>query len=217
LRTPGTAGTVLGVNLGKQRETPLDRAGEDYHLLLERFAPLADYVAINVSSPNTPDLRALQDRRWLEPLLVGLVRRRDELAQPLARRVPLLVKISPDLTEAELERSLGAILGAGADGIIATNTTLSRTGLSSARAIEAGGLSGAALSRTSTAVIRRVHATTGGRLPIVASGGVMSVEEAQAKLDAGASLVQVYTGLIYEGPGLVPRLLRELRGADRRG
>jgi dihydroorotate dehydrogenase len=143
------------------------------------------------------------------------VRRRDALAAELKREVPLLVKLSPDLSDAELDQALEALTRARVDGVIATNTTLSRTGLSSPQAGEAGGLSGAALSRASTAVVRRIHRETGGRLPIVASGGVCSVEDAQAKLDAGASLVQVYTGLIYEGPGLVPRLVRELRAPDR--
>jgi dihydroorotate dehydrogenase len=177
---------------------------------MERFAPLADYLALNVSSPNTPDLRQLQGERWLRPLLESLAAHRRMLAQRRGRPLPLLLKLSPDLEPPDLERAVAAANAAGIDGIIATNTTTSRSGLRSPLAAEEGGLSGAALSRRSTEIVRRLHELGGGRLPLVACGGVMGAEDARAKLDAGATLIQLYTGLVYEGPGLVRRILREL-------
>lgn len=201
-------GALVGVSLGKQRETPLDRAAGDYEELIARFAPLADYLALNVSSPNTPELRRLEESAWLSPLLRQAVARRDASAAP-GRPLPLLVKLSPDLSEAGLDEALGAVLDAGIDGVIATNTTTGRAGVTSPLAREEGGLSGAALTARSTVLVREIHRRTSGRLPIVASGGVMGPADARAKLDAGASLVQLYTGLVYEGPGLVRRILRE--------
>lgn len=200
-------GLILGVNLGKQRETPLARAGEDYEALISTFAPLADYLALNISSPNTPELRRLEERDWLVPLLARLGQRRAAAEREHGRKIPLLVKLSPDLGASELDAALEAITNAGLDGVIATNTTLDRTGLRSPLAQEAGGLSGAALAARSTAVVRRIHQRTSGRLPVVAAGGVMSPADARSKIDAGASLVQLYTGLIYEGPALVRRVV----------
>jgi dihydroorotate dehydrogenase len=203
-------GLIVGVNLGKQRETPLEGAADDYELLIDRFAPLADYVAVNVSSPNTPELRRLQQREWLEPLLERLIRRRAALSDGLGRRVPLLLKLSPDLADAELDSALEAILAAGVDGVIATNTTTSRDGIAAARRGEAGGLSGAPLTERSTRIVRAIAERTGGKLPIVACGGVMGPQTAREKLDAGASLVQLYTGMVYEGPGVVKRILESI-------
>jgi dihydroorotate dehydrogenase len=209
----GRAGALrLGINLGKQRETPLDRADEDYVELFDRLAGLADYVAINLSSPNTPELRRLQERRWLEPLLARLTERRAALALATGRRVPLLVKISPDLSADELETALAAMLGGGVDGVIATNTTLVREGLVSPLAREAGGLSGAPLAERATRLVATIVRRTEGRLPVVACGGVMGLDDARARLDAGACLVQLYTGLVYEGPGLVRRIVEGLAG-----
>jgi dihydroorotate dehydrogenase len=187
-------GLALGVNIGKQRETPLDRAAEDYELLVERFAGLADYLALNVSSPNTPELRRLQEPAALRPLLERLTRR---LPRP---RVPLLVKLAPDLDSAELDGALDAILAAGIDGVIATNTM----------ATTEGGRSGAPLAERSTGLVRAIVQRTEGRLPVIACGGVMSAEDARVKLDAGARLVQLYTGLVYEGPALVKRIVAGL-------
>jgi len=204
------AGLIVGVNIGKQRETPLERAAEDYASLLERFAPLADYLAVNISSPSTPGLRQLQQHEWLEPLLVELTSRRVELSTRLDRRVPLLVKLAPDLTDAELDSALEAIAGTGIDGLIATNTTTSREGLQSPHRGEEGGLSGAALTDRSTRLVRAIVERTGGKIPVVACGGVMGPADARSKLDAGASLVQLYTGLVFEGPGLVKRILDRL-------
>lgn len=202
-------GPRIGVNLGKQRETPLDRAEDDYGALVTRFAPLADYLTVNVSSPNTPGLRDLQAAPRLAPLLRALVERRDA-AVGAGPCVPLLVKISPDLTDGDLDATLEAIEAAGVDGIVATNTTTGREGVRGPHAGEAGGLSGAALTARSTETVRRIRQRTGGRLPIVGCGGVMGPEDARAKLEAGASLVQVYTGMVFEGPGLVGRVLRAI-------
>jgi dihydroorotate dehydrogenase len=200
-------GLILGVNLGKNRDTPLEEAAGDYLCLMECFASLADYLVINVSSPNTVGLRRLQARQALEALLGVLSRRREQLPGVSERNIPLLVKLAPDLEPAELDDALEAILNTGMDGVIATNTTLERGKLRSPRALEAGGLSGATLAERSTQVIKQIERYTGGRLPIIGVGGVMGPADARQKLDAGASLVQVYTGLIYEGPGLVKRIV----------
>jgi dihydroorotate dehydrogenase len=196
------SGVVVGVNLGKQRDTPVERAGEDYLELLETFAPLADYLAINVSSPNTPGLRRLETGDELGRLLLPLVRRRDELATA-GRRPPLLVKLSPDLAPEQLDAAVDAALAAGVDGFIATNTTLSREGARSPSASEAGGLSGALLAGRATAALARVAARSAGRALIVGAGGIVDGEEARQKRRAGAALVQLYSGLVYRGPALV--------------
>jgi len=203
-------GLLLGVNLGKQKETPLERAAEDYERLMAFFAPLADYLVINISSPNTEGLRRLQGREYLDHLLSRAVTRRDALTEEIGRRVPLLVKLSPDLDDTEIEDALDVIDSRGIDGVIATNTTIRRDHLVSEAARETGGLSGAALTARSTTIVRRIHDLTSGRIPIVACGGVMTPDDAREKLDAGASLVQLYTGLVYEGPGLPGRILRSL-------
>jgi dihydroorotate dehydrogenase len=211
------SGTVLGVNIGKNKATPLEEAGQDYLSLLHTFAPLCDYLAINVSSPNTPGLRSLQTRQALEDLLAPLAAERDALAKSTGRRVPLLVKLAPDLTLDELDGALEAILNTAMDGLIASNTTLSRDGLTSAMASETGGMSGAPLKTKNTLfireVVRRLGESARGRLPVVASGGVMTCADVQEKLDAGAVLVQLYTGLIYAGPGLVKKMLEEANHA----
>ena len=201
---------ILGVNLGKNKDTPLDAAGEDYLALMEIFSPLADYLAINVSSPNTPGLRNLQSRQALEDLLRALSVQRDMQAQSLGRRTPLLVKLSPDLDEAGLDNALEVILNTGMDGVIATNTTLERPGLQSKLRSETGGLSGEPLGERSEAVLKRVVKSLAGRLPVVSVGGIMGPEDAKSRLEAGAALVQVYTGLVYAGPGLVKQILQKL-------
>ena len=199
---------VLGVNIGKNNDTPIEEAERDYLLLLRKFAPLADYLAVNVSCPNTPELRKLQSRQALESLLGALAKERQEQAQAMGRHLPLLVKLSPDLDDAQLDDALQAVEAAGMDGLILTNTTTSRPPLRSALQTEWGGLSGAPLREMSLEMLRKAMRRTGGRLPIVASGGIMTPAEARERLDAGAVLVQVYTGLIYEGPGLVREILR---------
>jgi len=208
-RPPG--GPVLGVNIGKQKTTSLEEAAADYEELVDVFAPLADYLAVNISSPNTPGLRRLQERDFLGALLGRVAARRDEVADRIERKVPVLVKLAPDLTDEQVVTAVDVIISARLDGIIATNTTISRESLDHPLAGEEGGLSGAALTDMSTRIIARIHQHTGGSIPIIGVGGVMGPEDARAKLDAGASLVQVYTGLIYEGPGLVKRILRDLR------
>ncbi len=210
LIAPRPAGLILGVNLGKNKDTPLEDAAEDYLSLMKTFAPLADYLAINVSSPNTIGLRRLQARQALGELLGRLEAERRNLSASLSRKVPILVKLAPDLTEDELNDALEVILGSGVDGVIASNTTLSRDGVRSARGSEAGGLSGAPLRAKSTQMIRAIYARTKGDLPIVGVGGVMSPEHAREKLEAGASLVQVYTGLVYAGPALVKSIVTAL-------
>ncbi len=202
-------GAVLGVNIGKNKATSQEEAVQDYLLLLRRFAPLADYLAVNISSPNTPGLRDLQSREMLVGLLKPLAAERETISRALGRAVPLLVKLAPDLDNAQLDEALGVIQDCRMDGVIISNTTLSRAGLTSPRANESGGLSGLPLFARSTALVEQVVRTTRGRLPVVASGGVFHAAQAQAKLDAGAVLVQVYTGLIYVGPGLARDILEK--------
>ncbi len=204
-------GLVLGVNIGKNKDTPLEEAAKDYLALFDEFAGLADYLAINVSSPNTVGLRRLQARESLQELLSALAeRRRAYLSQHAGRRLPLLVKLAPDLDLPALEDALDVIQGAGLDGVIATNTTLQRTGVRSALASETGGLSGAPLFPISLEMVRNIHRLSSGSLPVIAVGGVKNAANAQAMLDAGAALVQIYTGLIYAGPGLVKSILTGL-------
>lgn len=216
LRGRAAGGPVIGVNIGKQKTTPLEDAAGDYEALVDVFAPLADYLAVNISSPNTPGLRRLQERRFLGALLGRVAARRDEAAGRIGRRMPVLVKLAPDLDGAQLETAVDVIAESGLDGIIATNTTVSRDGLDHRLAGEEGGLSGAALSAMSTRIIARIAERTGGAVPIIGVGGIMGPEDARAKLEAGATLLQVYTGLVYEGPGLVRRILEGLGRSEHR-
>ncbi len=197
-------GIRLGVNLGKNKDTPLEQAAEDYLELLRLFSPLADYLAINVSSPNTIGLRRLQGREMLSGLLGAIAAYR----QQAACRPPVLVKLAPDLEPEELEDALDVILQTGMDGVIATNTTLGREGLRSPMGSESGGLSGRPLSYRSEAVLAHVVKQVQGKLPVVSAGGILSPEDAKRRLDRGAALVQVYTGLVYNGPGLVRSIIR---------
>lgn len=202
---------VLGVSLGKQKETALAEAAQDYVAVMAAVYPYADYLAVNVSSPNTPGLRELQGRDYLDHLLTTLQNENDALAarHGITRR-PLLVKIAPDLTAKELDTMLESIEAQAVDGIIATNTTLSREGVTDPRQEEQGGLSGRPLARRSTEIIAYIARQTNGRLPIIGVGGVATAADVREKLDAGASLVQLYTGLVYAGPGLPGRILRGL-------
>ncbi len=220
----------LGVNLGKNRDTPLERASEDYVAALRVVAAVADYVVVNVSSPNTPGLRSLQQADELRTILRAVLAERDALALDTARssggsavpsagrRVPLLVKFAPDLAPADLEQAAQVALDAGVDGLIATNTTLRRDGLEGAARTEAGGLSGPPLMPLALDTVRRLHRLLRGRVPIVGVGGIAGAEDALEFLRAGASLVQLYTGLVYEGPGLVRRIKQDLvRLLEREG
>ena len=211
LRRPRKPGLVLGVNLGKQKSTALEDAAHDYEELMEVFAPLADYLAVNISSPNTPGLRKLQERSFLGALLGRLAAKQTELADNYGARIPILVKLAPDLDPDQLRTAVDVIVEAGLDGIIATNTTIARDTVEGHPiAPQEGGLSGAALTDMSTGIIAAIAGHLDGALPIIGVGGIMSPEDARAKLDAGATLVQIYTGMIYEGPGLVKRILRAL-------
>ncbi|MCG5455383.1 quinone-dependent dihydroorotate dehydrogenase [Micromonospora sp. PSH03] len=192
---PRPLGVPLGISLGKSKVTPLDEAVEDYLASYRALRGHGDYFAVNVSSPNTPGLRSLQDRGHLDALLGALVGEK-----------PVLVKIAPDLTEAAIAELLEVCLARGAAGVIATNTTLSRDGLAGVdveRGGQAGGLSGRPLTGRARDVVAFVHSETGGRLPIVGVGGVLDPDDAARMFDAGAALVQLYTGFIYRGPALV--------------
>jgi len=204
-RQPGP----VGINLGRNKTTPNERAADDYLSAFRTLAPKADYVAVNVSSPNTPGLRALQSAGELGRLLETVARERDALAAASGRRVPLLVKLSPDEADDALDAMADAAVAAGADGFIATNTTLSREGVDQeSRAGEAGGLSGAPLRTRAERTCARLHLRTNGRIPVVGVGGIATAEDAYRRIRAGASLVQIYTALVYEGPSLPRRLAR---------
>lgn len=202
--------TILGINLGKNKETPNEEAVLDYLELLQMFAPHAGYLAINISSPNTVGLRQLQGREALNGLLSHLHAQRVLEEQRLEKHIPLLVKLAPDLTESELDDAVGVILDKGMDGVIVTNTTLAREGLRRQYQGESGGLSGSPLAVKSEAVLSRVVKLVNGKIPIISAGGIMSPDDAKKRLALGASLVQVYTGLIYRGPNLVREIVEAL-------
>ena len=204
---------IVGVNIGKNKDTPLENALDDYRICLTKVYPYADYVVINISSPNTPGLRELQNAEYLDGLLAGLKTEQVALEQQTQRRVPLLVKIAPDLSDDELYSLADSLMHHQIDGVIATNTTLDRSQvLAYKESEEAGGLSGKPLLEKSNEIVRKLHQHCGARLPIIGVGGVQSAEDARTKLAAGASLVQIYTGFIYQGPVLIDQiLLQELR------
>ncbi|MEX0372587.1 quinone-dependent dihydroorotate dehydrogenase [Spiribacter sp. 196] len=205
----------IGVNIGKNRDTPLERATDDYLACLEAVHGLADYVVVNLSSPNTPGLRSLQAGENLTGLVQILRERADALNATTGRRVPLMVKIAPDLDDDALRWLVDALLAAGVDGLTATNTTVDHSAVAGARhAAETGGLSGSPLRQRATEVIATVRAHAGPELPIIGVGGIMSGEDAVEKIQAGANLVQVYTGLIYQGPALIRNAARAIRDAE---
>lgn len=208
------AGGVLGLNIGKNAATPIERAVDDYLIGLAGVYPHADYVTVNISSPNTQNLRSLQADAALDGLLGALQARRAELAAEHGRRVPMFLKIAPDLDAGQVQAIADALLRHAFDGVIATNTTLAREAVAGLpHAEEAGGLSGRPVFEASNRVIARLREALGPRVPIVGVGGVLSGADALAKRAAGADLVQVYTGLIYRGPALVPEAARALAGA----
>ena len=203
---------VLGLNIGKNAATPIERASDDYLTALEAVYPHADYVAVNISSPNTQNLRALQSDAALEQLLAALAQRRAELSAASGVRRPLFIKIAPDLEAEQIEAIAAALLRHGMDGVIATNTTLGRSAVQGQpHADEAGGLSGAPLLQASNAVVRALRQRLGPGFPIIGVGGILSGADAQSKLEAGADLVQLYSGLIYRGPALVPEVAQALQ------
>ena len=201
---------VLGINIGKNKVTPEEEAINDYLICLEKVYPYADYVTINISSPNTPGLRNLQHGTALDDLLSKLKASQAELHKKHDRYVPLVVKIAPDLTADEVTVMAKSLLNANIDGVIATNTTLARDNLTDLQASEAGGLSGRPLQDKSTDVIRHLSNELQGKMPIIGVGGINSAAAAKEKLAAGASLVQVYTGFIYHGPKLIKEVVNGL-------
>ena len=212
---------VLGLNIGKNADTPIERALDDYLTGLRRVYPLLldrpGYVAVNISSPNTKNLRSLQGGAELKALLGGLRKARRELADKHGKRVPLAVKIAPDLDDAELPRIADALAAHEVDAVIATNTTIARDGVAGLpHAEEAGGLSGAPLTARSTEVVRLLARHLQGTLPVIGVGGIMSGADAVAKVAAGAALVQLYTGIVYRGPALVGECRRAILRHRRR-
>ena len=207
---------ILGLNIGKNAATPIERATDDYLTCLAGVYPWADYVTVNISSPNTRNLRDLQSDAALDALLAALKGRQAELAQQHARRVPLFLKIAPDLDETQVQAIADALRRHGIEGVIATNTTLSRDAVQGLPyAQEAGGLSGAPVREASNRVIRQLRAALGPGFPIIGVGGILSGADAVAKIEAGADAVQIYTGLIYKGPALVDEAARALRQHPR--
>jgi len=195
---------ILGINIGKNFDTPIEKAVDDYLICLDKAYPLGSYITINISSPNTKNLRQLQGASELDALLAALKSRQTALTDQHGKYVPLALKIAPDLDAGQITNIADALRRHQIDAVIATNTTLGREGVeSSPLATEAGGLSGSPLFEKSTAVIRSLAHALGGELPIIAAGGITNGERARAKLDAGAALVQIYSGLIYSGPQLV--------------
>ncbi|HEU4555876.1 MAG TPA: quinone-dependent dihydroorotate dehydrogenase [Chitinophaga sp.] len=204
------SGIIIGGNIGKNKVTPNEEAVSDYEKCFHALFDVVDYFVVNVSSPNTPNLRALQEKEPLKQLLHHLQLLNAQKNKPK----PILLKIAPDLTHEQLDDIIEIVQETALAGIVATNTTISREGLqtpaAAVEAIGAGGLSGLPVKDRSTAVIRYIHEKTGGQLPIIAAGGIFTAADAREKLDAGASLVQVYTGFIYEGPAIVKNICKGL-------
>jgi dihydroorotate dehydrogenase len=199
---------IIGGNIGKNKDTPNEKALDDYAYCVEALYPYVDYFVVNVSSPNTPGLRELQEKEPLRKLLTYV----KSLAGAKEKVKPVLLKISPDLTVEQLDDVIAILKETNTDGVIATNTTISREGLASdgeiVKRIGAGGLSGKPLRSKSTEVIKYLRRELGPDYPIIGVGGIMSVEDAHEKIKAGANLIQIYTGFVYEGPGFVKRILR---------
>jgi dihydroorotate dehydrogenase len=203
---------IVGINIGKNVDTPAEHAVADYLLGFRQVYPYAHYVTVNISSPNTPGLRNLQYGEAFAHLLATLKNEQIRLAEAQGRYVPLAVKIAPDLTVKDIREIGLALLDQGIDAVIATNTTFSRQGVENLPyAQESGGLSGGPLTTCATQIVHLLYDVLQGRLPIIAVGGILSGADARAKLAAGASLVQLYTGLIYRGPGLVREVAKALQ------
>lgn len=215
-QTPeGRSRMLLGLNIGKNASTPIERAQDDYLIALEGVYPYADYITVNISSPNTQNLRTLQSDEALERLLGALAERRQRLTASLGRR-PIFVKIAPDLQPAQIELMAASLRKHEMDGVIATNTTLSREAVKGLpHADEAGGLSGAPVLEASNQVIAQLRAALGPGFPIIGVGGILSGQDALSKLKAGADVVQIYTGLIYRGPELVHEVALHLQQSQR--
>jgi dihydroorotate dehydrogenase len=207
-------GGILGLNIGKNASTPIEQAVDDYLLGLDGVYPHADYVTVNISSPNTQNLRALQSDQALDALLSAISERDEALSRRHGRRVPIFVKIAPDLDEVQVDLIADTVKASGIAGVIATNTTIARDQVRPLRhGEETGGLSGAPVFEASNRVIRQLRARLGSAVPIIGVGGVLSGADAVAKIAAGADLVQLYTGFIYRGPGLVTEAARAIAKA----
>jgi len=207
---------VLGINIGKNFDTPIERAADDYVKCLEAVYPHASYVTVNISSPNTKGLRALQEKAELDGLLGRITASRTKMEDKHGKRVPLLLKIAPDLDKGQVHAIADAVRAHDFDGVIATNTSLSRDGVEKLpHADEQGGLSGAPIRERATGVLAAMHKELKGKLPLVGVGGIVRGEHAAEKLDAGAALVQLYTGLIYRGPWLVSECVSACRERSR--
>ena len=203
---------ILGLNIGKNAVTPIENAVDDYLICLDGVYPHADYVTVNISSPNTKNLRALQSDDALDALLSAIAKQRNQLAKQHSKRVPIFVKIAPDLDEAQVEVIAATLKRHAMDGVVATNTTLDRHAVQGLRhAEEAGGLSGSPVLQASNRVISQLRAALGKRFPIIGVGGIMSGADAVSKIKAGADVVQIYTGLIYKGPQLVAQAAKAIQ------
>ena len=214
-RQPGPR-MLLGLNIGKNAATPIEDATRDYLTCLDGVYPHADYVTVNISSPNTKNLRALQSDEALDALLAAIAGRREQLAAQQSRRVPVFVKIAPDLDEAQVDVIAATLKRHGMDGVIATNTTIGRDAVKGLRhAEETGGLSGSPVYEASNRVIAQLRAALGRSFPIIGVGGILSAQDAVGKIRAGADVVQIYTGLIYQGPALVGQAARAIKASGR--
>ena len=203
---------VIGINIGKNKVTPLEKGKDDYLFCLNKTYNYSDYITVNISSPNTPDLRQLQYGDYFDDLLQSIKQRQKVLAEQYNKYVPIAVKIAPDLSEAELVQIADTLLRHQMDGVIATNTTISRDNVAGLKnAEQQGGLSGKPLQQKSTEIIQRLHQELKGQIPIIGSGGIDGVQNAQEKIEAGAELLQVYSGLIYHGPSLVKELVKAIK------
>ena len=204
---------VLGINIGKNFDTPVEKAVDDYVICLEKVYPYASYITVNISSPNTANLRQLQFGEALDELLSAIKTKQSELTERYGRKIPVLIKIAPDLDASEIDQLADTFLKHQVDGVIATNTTFSREkvkGLEHAE--EQGGLSGAPVFEQSTQVLSQLHSKIDGQFPLIGVGGIDSAESALQKIEAGASLVQVYSGFIYRGPSLISQISKKLTG-----
>ena len=209
--TTDTSRLIIGGNIGKNKNTPNEEAWRDYETCFKELFDCVDYFVVNISSPNTPGLRALQEKDSLKKIVMHLqtINRQNDLPKPL------LLKIAPDLTQEQLDDIIDLAMETRLDGLVAANTTINRTGLSTneerLRAIGAGGLSGRPLALRSTEMVEYICRKTNGQMPVIASGGIFTAADAMDKINAGASLVQVWTGFIYEGPGIVKRICKGLK------
>jgi dihydroorotate dehydrogenase len=218
LRRQKNPSLLLGLNIGKNAATPIENATDDYLLCLDGVYPHADYVTVNISSPNTKNLRALQSDEALDALLGAIATRREALQQQHGKRIPIFVKIAPDLDEAQVAVIAATLVRHGMDGVVATNTTLSREAVKGmAHAEETGGLSGAPVLEASNRVITQLRAALGPRFPIIGVGGILSAQDAVSKIRAGADVVQIYTGLIYQGPQLVKDAALAIKNMAKKG